>query len=228
MRKIINYAKEADTLNNIVYIPDRENAEASELPLLVFLHGAGERGENISHVERGALPELIDYIGKHNPAVVLCPQCPGDVVWDNIPEIIKKTIDITVYEYDIKPDRIVLTGASMGGFGAVMMGMTYRNFFAGIVSVSGGGMSWRSHNLATTPMLFYHGDKDEAVPVEYSLMLYNELKKNNIAAEIKILPGLDHGDGIKEAYKDPYLINWILSRRRKKFNHIPEFLEEMF
>ena len=193
----------------------------------MYLHGAGERGSNLSHLSRHAIPRLIDNGGEY-PAVVLCPQCPADAVWDNIPAKIKKTIDITVGEYGIKPDRIVLTGSSMGGFGSVMMGMTYRNFFAGIAAVSGGGMSWRSENLSATPMLFYHGDKDDVVPVEYSLMLFNELKRKGFEAEMKILEGFGHNDGIEKAYEDPYLVNWLIDLRRQNFNLLPEFLEEMF
>ena len=131
-------------------------------------------------------------------------------------------------KYGIKPDRIVLTGSSMGGFGSVMMGMTYRSFFAGIAPVSGGGMSWRSKNLSDTPMLFYHGDKDDLVPVECSFMLFDELKRKGYEAQLKILHGFGHNDGIEKAYEDSYLINWLISRRRLKFNYIPEFLEEMF
>ena len=101
----------------------------------MYLHGAGERGSNLSHLSRHAIPQIIDNGGEY-PAVVLCPQCPADAVWNNIPAKIKNTIDITVGEYGIKPDRIVLTGSSMGGFGSVMMGMTYRNFFAGIAAVA--------------------------------------------------------------------------------------------
>lgn len=88
MKKIINYSEEADSLNNIVYIPDKGNADISELPLLVYLHGAGERGSNLGHLSRNAIPRLIDN-GSEYPAVVLCPQCPADVVWDNIPAKIK-------------------------------------------------------------------------------------------------------------------------------------------
>lgn len=78
------------------------------------------------------------------------------------------------------------------------------------------------------PMLFYHGDKDDVVPVEYSLMLFHELKRKGFEAEMKILEGFDHNDGIEKAYEDPYLVNWLIDLRRQNFNLIPEFLEEMF
>lgn len=224
MRKIIN--KEKDVLNNVVYLPER-GENLSDLPLLIYLHGAGERGENIEHISRHAIPKLIDNGAEYN-AVVLCPQCPADVVWDNIVDKIKNTIDKTVAEYNIKPDRIVLTGSSMGGFGSVMMGMTYRNFFAAIAPVAAAGMFWRTPNLSGTPLLFYHGDKDEAVPIEYTLMIFERLKNAGYDVELKVFEGLNHNDSIDAAYDDSYLLDWLLSKRRTDFSYIPEFLEEMF
>ena len=137
MKRKNNSGNGGNGLNNIVYIP--ENGNASELPLLIYLHGAGERGNNLDHLSRHAIPRLIEN-GREYNAIVLCPQCPANAVWDNVVERLKNTIDAAVAEYGIKRDRILLTGSSMGGFGAVMTGMTYRNCFAGIAAVSGGGM----------------------------------------------------------------------------------------
>ena len=227
MKKIINHAKYTDTLGNIVYTPESNEADFSELPLLVYLHGAGERGNNLEHLSRHAIPRLIDG-GANYPAIVLCPQCPADVVWDNIPSKIKKTIDVTVSQCGIKPDRILLTGSSMGGFGSIMLGMTYRSFFAGIAAVAGGGMSWRAGNLSKTPVLLCHGDHDSVVPAKYSLMLYERLKQTGCDAELRILEGFDHNDGINKAYEDPYLINWLLAKTRQNFDYVPECLESIF
>lgn len=143
-------------------------------------------------------------------------------------ERLKNTIDAAVSEYGIKRDRIVLTGSSMGGFGAVMTGMTYRNCFAGIAAVSGGGMSWRSSNLSDTPVMLYHGDNDNIVPIENSLMLYNSLKSKGCNAELNILYGYGHNDAIEKVYEEGNITNWLLSQRRERFDYIPEFLEELF
>lgn len=220
-----NSGNDGNGLNNIVYIP--ENGNASELPLLIYLHGAGERGNNLDHLSRHAIPRLIEN-GREYNAVVLCPQCPANAVWDNVVERLKNTIDSAVSEYGIKRDRIVLTGSSMGGFGAVMTGMTYRNCFAGIAAVSGGGMAWRCSNLSDTPVMLYHGDKDDIVPVNYSEILYNSLKNNGCNAELNILYGYGHNDAIEKVYEDGNITNWLLSQRRERFDYIPEFLEELF
>lgn len=220
-----NSGKDGNGLNNIVYIP--ENGNASELPLLIYLHGAGERGNNLDHLSRHAIPRLIEN-GREYNAIVLCPQCPANNVWDNVVERLKNTIDAAVSEYGIKRDRIVLTGSSMGGFGAVMTGMTYRNCFAGIAAVSGGGMSWRSSNLSDTPVMLYHGDNDNIVPIENSLMLYNSLKSKGCNAELNILYGYGLNDAIEKVYEEGNITNWLLSQRRERFDYIPEFLEELF
>ena len=220
-----NSGNDGNGLNNIVYIP--ENGNASELPLLIYLHGAGERGNNLDHLSRHAIPRLIEN-GREYNAVVLCPQCPANAVWDNVVERLKNTIDSAVSEYGIKRDRIVLTGSSMGGFGAVMTGMTYRNCFAGIAAVSGGGMSWRSSNLSDTPVMLYHGDNDNIVPIENSLMLYNSLKSKGCNAVLNILYGYGHNDAIEKVYEEGNITHWLLSQRRERFDYIPEFLEELF
>ena len=188
MKRKNNSGNGGNGLNNIVYIP--ENGNASELPLLIYLHGAGERGNNLDHLSRHAIPRLIEN-GREYNAVVLCPQCPANAVWDNVVERLKNTIDAAVAEYGIKRDRIVLTGSSMGGFGAVMTGMTYRNCFAGIAAVSGGGMSWRSSNLSDTPVMLYHGDNDNIVPIENSLMLYNSLKSRVVMLNLTFFTDTD-------------------------------------
>ena len=220
-----NSGNDGNGLNNIVYIP--ENGNVTELPLLIYLHGAGERGNNLDHLSRHAIPRLIEN-GREYNAVVLCPQCPANNVWDNVVERLKNTIDSAVSEYGIKRDRIVLTGSSMGGFGAVMMGMTYRNYFAGIAAVSGGGMAWRCSNLSDTPVMLYHGDKDDLVPVNYSEILYKSLKDKGCNVELNILYGYGHNDAIEKVYEDGNITNWLLSKRRKCFDYIPEFLEELF
>lgn len=133
-----------------------------------------------------------------------------------------------VQEYGIKEDRICITGSSMGGFGTWMMGLTFRNFFSAIAPVTGGGMSWRCSNLLKTPVFAVHGDKDDVVPVCYSQLMVDSLKKSGGEVKIKILEGYGHNDGINKAYEENELTDWLLSKRRSDFSYVPEYLEEMF
>lgn len=223
MQKITRLANENCRLNYNVYLPE----DTRDLPLLVYLHGAGERGTRIDHLERHAIPKLLAK-GKEYPAVILCPQCPGCFVWDNVIEDVKAIIDTVVEEFGIEKDRITITGSSMGGFGTWMMGLTYRNFFAAIGPVAGGGMSWRTPNLCGTPVWALHGAEDTTVPALYSQLMVDGVNKNGGRAEFTLIEGKGHNDGINYIYEHTGLIDWLLAHRRTNFDYIPEILEHMF
>lgn len=223
MQKI--FVPENDTLGHILYLPETD--DLTDMPLLVYLHGAGERGTKLEHLYRHGLPKLIEE-GRTYDAIVLCPQCPAYAVWDNVPVRLKYTIDQVVQKYNIKKDRILCTGSSMGGFGTFMMGMSYRNFFAGIAPVAGGGMSWRADNLETTPVYVIHGDADLVVPVQYCLMMVAAMEEKNIQHKVTIYEGSDHGDSIDKAYRDGHMIEWLLQQRRSDFSYVPETAESIF
>ena len=206
-----------------VFSPD--NCE--NMPLLVFLHGAGERGTVIGNVNRWALPRLITE-GMKVPAVVLCPQCPQEYVWDNLVREIKGLTDMIAEKYKIKKDRICITGASMGGFGTWSMGMAYPEYFSAIAPVAGGGLVWRTPNLKTTPVYAVHGDADNVVPLVYSQLMVDGVNKNGGNAQLTVLKGFGHGDGIDEAYENTDLIEWILKQRKTDFEKVAEAFSEYF
>ena len=130
-------AAENGHMNYAVYYPD--NYE--DLPLLVYLHGAGERGTAFDHVYRHGIPLLLDQ-GRTYPAIILVPQCPVEVVWCNIVDRVKAIIDTVAAEFSVRPDRICLTGSSMGGYGTWSMALTYPNFVSAIAPIAGGGMAF--------------------------------------------------------------------------------------
>lgn len=217
------YCENAFGMNYEVFYPDHYE----HLPLIVFLHGAGERGTQISHLERHGLCKLIAE-GKEFPAVVLAPQCPAQYVWDNIVDRVKQLIDSVVSEFYIEKDRICITGSSMGGFGTWMMAEAYPTFFAGIAPVAGGGMSWRTSRLYKTPVFAVHGSKDDAVPPIYSQLMVDGVKNNGGSAELVLLEGYGHNDGIDYAYRNTELIERLLKQRRTDFGYIPDVCEDMF
>ena len=112
MRTKFVSAAENGSMNYAVYYPD----DYADLPLLVYLHGAGERGTEFDHLYRHGIPLLLQQ-GRTFPAVILIPQCPTEVVWCNIADKVKAIIDQVAAEFAIRPDRICLTGSSMGGYG---------------------------------------------------------------------------------------------------------------
>ncbi len=217
------YNENEISINYKVFYPDMYK----ELPLIVYLHGAGERGKNESHLYRHGIPKLIKE-GLEIPAVVVTPQCPEKYVWDNVVDKVKKIIDIVIDEFEIEKDRICITGSSMGGFGTWMMGKTYPSFFAGIAPVAGGGMSWRTSKLRTTPILAVHGTTDDVVPYIYSKLMVDAVNNSGGNAELINLIGYGHDDGIDFAYRNTKLIDWLINQRRTNFEYIPEVCEDMF
>ena len=217
------FAKNSDEMNYRVYYPDNYK----DLPLLIYLHGAGERGTNLPHLERQAIPRMIKN-GASIPAVVLCPQCPAVFVWDNVTAMLKRVIDEVVEKFGILKDRICITGSSMGGYGTWMMGLTYPSFFSGIAPIAGGGMSWRVRNLRTTPVYAVHGKLDTSVPIECSELMVDALNKLGYSVKFKVLENHGHNDGINYTYTDTDVIEWLLSQRKTDFSPIPDVCSEWF
>ena len=224
MKKLISLGCENGfDMNYEVFYPENYG----DLPLLIYLHGAGERGGVLAHVERHAVPKLI-LEGREIPAVVLCPQCPEWAVWDNVVRDLKAVIDHVVEKFNIQKDRICITGSSMGGYGTWMMGKTYTNFFSAIGPVAGGGMAWRTSNLRTTPVLAVHGAADDDVLPIYSTLMVDGVNASGGSARLILLPGEGHNDGIDSAYRNTELIDWLLAQRRTDFEPVPENCSEYF
>ena len=214
------------SMNYRIYAPK----DTKGLPLLVYLHGAGERGDALDvldHITRHGVPKLIGE-GWEIPAVVLCPQCPTAYVWDNIPTRVRAIMDLVIRRYAVAPDRILLTGSSMGGYGTWMLAMTYPTLFAAIAPISGGAMSWRASNLVRTPVLATHGKEDTLVPPACSEMPVAALKAQGADATLLLFDGQGHNDAIDYAYRHGGVIDWLLSHRRTDFTPVPEFCHECF
>ena len=225
MKKEVRYGDLGlGTLNHILYTPENE---MEDVPLLVYLHGAGERGNNTDHLKRHAVPKMIEE-GYEIPAIVLCPQCPAQYVWNNVVREVKRLIDEVAEEFFVSKNRICLTGSIMGGYGTWEMGLTYRNFFAGIAPVCGGAMPWRAQNLRTTPVATWHGNEDTTVALINSELMVEAVNVSGGNARLYVLEGFGHNDGIEEAYYRTGLISWLLDQRRTDFTEVAEALEEYF
>lgn len=224
MMKVKTYISNNDSQMNygVAYTDDYK-----ALPLLIYLHGAGERGKNFDHIYRHGVPKLIKQGWDFN-AIVLFPQCPADFIWNNMVKELKTIIDSVIEEYGILKDRIVLTGSSMGGYGTWEMAMCYPEMFAAIAPVAGGGVVWRTGKLIKTPVLAYHGEKDSTVPMSQSEIMVNSTVAHGGVAELHIIKEKEHNDSIDYAYRETDLIQRLLSYRKIDFEHIPEPCEEFF
>lgn len=204
-----------DTLRYMITTPTGYT-KTEQLPLLVFLHGAGERGDDLNLVRRYGPAKVFgkdpDFHGVR--AVTLSPQCPDEDIWSNHTFTVYQLILATMEKYNIDPDRVSITGLSMGGFGTWEMTCRYPELFAAAGPVCGGGMSWRADALKNIPVRAYHGDQDKTVPVEYSLMMVAAVNAAGGHAELIIYPGVNH-NAWDPAYEQSDLVEWLVAQRRK-------------
>lgn len=201
-------------LNYKVYLPrDYADDPTRSWPLVVFLHGAGERGEDPALLDRnGPTKEAAE--GREFPFILLAPQCPEDSVWIMQKDRVIEAMTLVRRDYRVDPERIYLTGLSMGGFGTWEIAMEHPDRFAAILPVCGGGMSWRLNALGQLPIWTFHGAKDEVVPIAYTEEMVRALNALGHPVRYTIIPDAGH-DCWTEVYRREDVYEWLLSHRRK-------------
>lgn len=197
------------SMNYLLALP-KDYDQKPSWPLLLFLHGAGERGDNLDLLKKHGLPKLIE-AGQQFPFIVVSPQCPKDHWWE--PFELKVLLDDLVQKYKVDQDRIYLTGLSMGGFGTWALAAYYPDRFAAIAPVCGGGDPVWVKRIAHIPVWVFHGAKDPVVPLARSEQMVDALKKKNATVKLTVYPEATH-DSWTETYADPQLYQWLLQQKR--------------
>lgn len=199
------------TMNYLIYLPP-EYQQKEKWPLLLFLHGAGERGNDLDLVKIHGPPKLIGQ-GKDFPFVVVSPQCPEDQWWE--PVSLTALIDHIEQKYKIDPERIYVTGLSMGGFGTWSLAAHIPDRLAAIAPVCGGGERFMARRIGRLPAWVFHGAKDEVVPLERSEEMVEAIRKEGAEVEFTVYPDAGH-DSWTDTYNNPKLYEWFLSHRRSR------------
>jgi predicted peptidase len=181
-------------------------------PLIIFLHGSGERGSDLEQLKKHGPPKLIA-AGQKFPAVIASLQCPANDLWN--PHGIKAITDHLIKTEHIDPSRVYLTGLSMGGFGTWDTAFEYPDTFAAIAPICGGaGVRWvTASRLKTMPAWIFHGDKDGAVPVENSHKIHDALQKLGAPVKLTLYPGIGH-DSWTATYDNPEFWTWLFAQKR--------------
>lgn len=179
-------------------------------PLLLFLHGSGERGNNLEKVKVHGPPKLIA-AGKQFPFIVVSPQCPEGLWWEPI-ELVA-LLDDLANRYKVDADRVYVTGLSMGGFGTWRLAAFAPNRLAAIAPICGGGETYWAKRMAGIPTWAFHGAKDVGVPVERSQAMINAIKKEGGNPKLTIYPEAEH-DSWTETYNNPEFYEWLLAQKR--------------
>jgi predicted peptidase len=200
-------------------------------PLVLYLHGAGERGtDNAKQLKY--LPTWLaePAMRQKYPCFVLAPQCRMDERWVDVswadatstPQPATPTVDLTaataaledvLAQEAVDPDRIYLTGLSMGGYGTWDLAARIPDRFAAILPVCGGGDERVAASIASRPIWCFHGDADTAVPVERSRAMIAAVKAAGGRPIYSELAGVGH-DSWTPAYRDAFVLDWLFSQRR--------------
>lgn len=195
-----------------VYFPKDYDAK-TKYPLVFFLHGAGERGNDLKLVLRYGIPKLLND-GLEYGAVVVSPQCKADITWTSQSEKLREFLAFVIDKYNVDEDAVSITGLSMGGFGTWQMICDYPELFSAAAPICGGGMSWRADRITHLPIRIFHGEKDTDVDSFYSKDFYRRLKQYNASdVELFLYPNIGHGSWV-QAYEQTDLLDWLISKRR--------------
>jgi predicted peptidase len=195
------------------FLPSGYDKSADEKwPLIVFLHGAGERGNDLNQIKRHGPPKVIA-AGRKVDAVVICPQCPNEQVWSShgvhalTQEIIKT--------HAIDTSRVYLTGLSMGGFGTWETAIDYPDTYAALLPICGGtGARFLSAaRIKHIPEWIFHGAKDPVVPAAYSQRMHDLLKAKGADVRLTLYPEAQH-DSWTATYDSDETWVWLMKQQR--------------
>ncbi|MBN1384144.1 MAG: discoidin domain-containing protein [Elusimicrobia bacterium] len=208
------------TLNYLLFTPENYSKDKDKKwPLILFLHGAGERGSNLDSVKIHGIPKIVEN-KKDFPFIVVSPQCPTGEWWseDFLVEALNGLVDRIVRTYRVDKERVYVTGLSMGGFGTWALAIAYPEKFAAIAPVCGEGDPGKVYRIREIPAWVFHGKKDETVPIENSQVMVDALKKCQGNVKFTIYPEAGH-DSWTETYDNPELYKWFLEHKKvhKKF-----------
>lgn len=202
-------------LKYLIHLPQQyDESNIEKWPVILFLHGIGERGENLELVKKHGIP-LITEQNKNFPFITISPQCPIENFWNDstIQKAIMNMLNEVLSNYKTDSKRIYLTGLSMGGYGTWSLALKHPDVFAAAVPICGGGDSSKVEKIKDMPIWAFHGAKDLVVPAQESQNMVNALKKINGNVKYTLYPNLDH-DSWTVTYNNPELYQWLLSHQK--------------
>lgn len=197
-------------LDYLLALPEGYAASKTRWPLMLFLHGSGESGTNLSKVKAHGPPKLIEN-GQKIPMIVVSPQSSGRG-WSA--ESLTALLNDLTRKYRVDKSRIYLTGLSMGGYGTWTLAAAHPEMFAAIVPICGGGNPSDAAKLAHLPIWVFHGAKDSTVPIRRSEEMVESIKAAGGDVKFTVYPEAGH-DSWTRAYNEPELIPWLLAQKRK-------------
>jgi predicted peptidase len=209
-------------LGYLLYLPKGYDANAAkQWPLMLFLHGAGERGADVAKVAVHGPPKLVKQ-GREFPFILVSPQCPEGETWNS--EVLLALLDDVIARHKVDTRRVYLTGLSMGGYGSWALLAKAPERFAAVAPICGGGNTidvllgardkTRGAALKALPVWAFHGAKDTVVPLSESERMTGVFKRmGNQGVKLTVYPEAQH-DSWTETYNNQELYDWFLGHAR--------------
>jgi predicted peptidase len=203
-------------------------APETRYPLVIFLHGSGERGDdNEAQLQWGVMNFASDEVMKMHPAIIIAPQCPSNMTWANLSQqdiklepnpsqpmkLLIGLIDQIKQQMPVDTSRIYITGLSMGGYGTYDAIMRYPDLFAAAVPVCGAGDVTKAETIAHIPLWIFHGALDGVVNPALSRSMVEALTNAGAHPGYTQYPEVGHFSWIA-AYSDPMMMEWLFSQRK--------------
>lgn len=203
-------------LNFLLFMPSSTAAaEQGKYPLIISLHGIGERGSDLQLLKGDGLPKILDGNSTF-PFVVVSPQCPLPTEWyyDRTDTLVRALIDSVLRWYPVDPNRVYITGYSMGGIGSWDMGIRHPGYFAAAAPIAARReASWDPCSMAGVPVWAFHGDDDSVVPLYRGEDVVNAFRACGGEVMFTVYPGVGH-DSWTRTYNSAALYDWLLAKRR--------------
>jgi len=181
-------------------------------PLVLFLHGSGDRGSDPTELMRFT-KHLSSVINAHNSAIILAPQCQAGCRWlnDDIQALVKTFCET----YQVDNNRVYALGYSTGGYGVWGTAAAYPDLFAATVPIAGGGEVGNASRLTQVPTWVFHGAKDKVVPPERSIQVIDAIRRLGGEPKFTLYPEKGHGI-IQKVCRTPELWAWLLEQDLSK------------
>jgi predicted peptidase len=209
-----------------VYAPP--DAGQKSYPLILWLHGAGSRGDDFGPLLNDSDRHGLGYLARPDiqakyPAIIVAPQIPVSRGWgrrDGSGPTPERNVTWAIFEHtrqEFKADaaRLYVMGVSMGGFATWAMITEHPATFAAAVPICGGGDTTKAAAIKDTPVWAFHGDQDDTVSVEYSRNMIDALKKAGGQPKYTEFKGVGHNSW-EPAFKEPELLNWLFAQKRAR------------
>lgn len=225
-----------DTLPYRILYPEGYDAK-EKYPILFFLHGAGERGnDNEKQLVHGASLFLADSVRSNFPAIVVFPQCPSNSFWSNVDiqqvgsqrefnfhtgakptnamRMLLKLIDQVVKNEAVDKQRIYVGGLSMGGMGTYEALRRRPRLFAAAFAICGGDNTANVAKYSRVPLWIFHGEQDDVVPATHSRVIVEELRRLGVSPKHTFYPDANHNSW-DAAFSEPDFLPWLFSHMKK-------------